>query len=312
MSQLPVAALYKFVDFPDFAEWKVPLENFCVEHGILGTILLAPEGINGTLCAPRMQLDLLLARLAEDERFAELEVKFSAAQEPPFRRMKVRLKREIVSMGRPDVDPSRLVGTYVEPEEWNRLIEDPDVIVVDTRNDYEVAIGSFDGARDPGLGSFREFPQWLQQEFDGSSQPKVAMFCTGGIRCEKATSFLKARGIEEVYHLKGGILRYLERVPEAESHWQGECFVFDERVAVGHGLSAGSYELCRACRKPIDEADKTSNLYEEGVSCPRCHGDLTPEQRASFAERARQVRMARERGAEHLKDPREARRSSKR
>lgn len=304
MNDFLVAALYKFVAFPDFAEFQQPLREFCLQHGIAGTLLLASEGINGTIAGSEEGVRAVLDHLRNDERFADLEVKFSHASEPPFQRMKVRRKAEIVTMGVPGVDPLHVVGTYVGPAQWNELLEDPDVVVVDTRNEYEVSIGTFKGARNPQLRSFRQFPDWLRKEFPTGTQPRVAMFCTGGIRCEKSTAFLKQHGVEQVYHLKGGILKYLETVPEEDSLWEGECFVFDERVSVQHGLREGTYDLCRACRRPVNDADKQTPEYVEGVSCPRCAQDSTAEQRAGFEERTRQIRLARARGESHMKTAR--------
>ena len=299
-SELHVAAFYRFAPFPEFAEWRAPLRELCLAHDLRGTLLLAPEGLNGTLAGTRSALEALLDHLGEDERFRELEVKWSRSEHAPFARMKVRLKKEIVRMGVPTVDPTRTVGTYVAPDDWNALISDPEVVVIDTRNDYEVAIGSFEGAENPGLASFREFPEWLRRKFDGAAKPKVAMFCTGGIRCEKSTAFLKEEGVEEVYHLKGGILKYLETVPEAESLWAGECYVFDERVSVKHGLVQGSYELCHACGDPISAKDKAQAAFEWGVSCPHCFERTTPEAKQRFRERVRQVELADARGVTHL------------
>ncbi len=299
-SEHHVAAFYRFAPFPDFAEWRAPAREVAEAGGLRGTLLLAPEGLNGTLAGTRSGLDAMLDFLGEDERFRELEIKWSLAECPPFARLKVRLKEEIVRMGVPAVDPTKIVGTYVAPEDWNALIEDPDVIVVDTRNDYEVAIGSFRGARNPGLASFREFPKWLESELVARDQPKVAMFCTGGIRCEKSTAFLKQVGVEEVFHLKGGILKYLEAVPEKDSLWEGECYVFDERVSVKHGLEQGSYELCWACGDPIDAADRASAQYEFGISCPHCFAHTTPQQKERFGQRVMQTELAESRGESHL------------
>ena len=301
MSAVHVAAFYQFVAFPDFEEWQSPLREFCAANEIHGTILLAPEGLNATIAGSESNLKAVLDFLGEDERFRELEIKWSRTECAPFARLKIRLKEEIVRMGVPAVDPTKLVGTYVAPKDWNALIEDPDVIVVDTRNDYEVAIGSFRGARNPGLASFREFPKWLESELIARDHPKVAMFCTGGIRCEKSTAFLKQAGVEDVFHLKGGILKYLESVPEKDSLWEGECYVFDERVSVKHGLEQGSYELCWACGDPINAADMESARYRFGVSCPRCFDNTTDAQKERFRERLKQVELAAARGTTHLK-----------
>ncbi|MFT5287260.1 MAG: UPF0176 protein [Planctomycetota bacterium] len=301
MDELHVAAFYKFAAFPDYREWQTPLLELCEREGLHGTLLLAPEGLNGTIAGCKAGISALHEFLRRDERFSEFDCKWSTAATPPFARMKVRLKKEIVTMGVPSIDPNQSVGTYVEPQDWNQLLEDPDVILVDTRNQYEVAIGTFKGAVNPKLDSFREFPDWLRQEFNARTNPKVAMFCTGGIRCEKSTAFLKQEGVSEVFHLKGGILKYLETVEEESSLWEGECYVFDERVSVGHGLRPGSYELCRACGDPINAADKMSSDFALGVSCPHCIDRSTPEQKERFTERVRQVEIAKSRGKTHLK-----------
>ena len=299
-----VAALYRFAPFVDPASCKPPLEAVCRAQGVKGTLLLAPEGINGTIAGRAEGLAVVLAHVRALPGCADLDVKYSDAATMPFHRMKVRLKREIVTMGEPDIDPRRAAGAYVEPEDWNALIADPETIVIDTRNDYEVAVGTFARAIDPKTGSFRDFPAWFRAErarlLGAGKQPRVAMFCTGGIRCEKSTAFLKREGVAEVFHLKGGILRYLETVPEADSLWRGECFVFDERVSVGHGLAQGSYALCRACRRPVSEADRQSPAFEEGASCPACHTARSEAQRASYRERHRQEALAARRGVAHV------------
>jgi UPF0176 protein len=268
---LIIATFYKFVKLPDFAEKRQPLLAHCQAQGIRGTILLAKEGINGTIAGSRHGIDAVLAYLQSDPRFADLECKESTAETMPFDRMKVRLKQEIVTFGQPNVDPTEQVGTYVDPQDWNRLISDPDVVVIDTRNQYEVSIGTFKGAENPQTASFREFPTYVQTQLDPSQHKKVAMFCTGGIRCEKASSFLLAQGFQEVYHLKGGILKYLEEIPAEDSLWQGECFVFDQRVAVQHGLEPGHYDMCYGCGYPISESDKQSPQYRAGICCPYCY-----------------------------------------
>jgi len=299
---ITVAALYHFTRFDDPAALRGPLLSLCEEVGIKGTLLLAKEGINGTIAGSENALAQVLGAIRALPGCADLEVKFSYAAAMPFNRMKVRLKREIVTMGEPDIDPRLSVGHYVDAHDWNALISDPDTVVIDTRNDYEVACGTFAGAVDPATASFREFPEWFRAHrgelLDGKK--KVAMFCTGGIRCEKSTSFLRAEGIEEVYHLKGGILKYLEDVPEAESRWQGECFVFDERVTVRHGLEQGGYALCRACRRPLSESDIAAPAYAEGISCPHCIAERDDAQRARYAERQRQTELARKRGRAHI------------
>lgn len=284
-----VATFYKFVSLPDFAEKREPLLSYCLSQGVKGTILLAEEGINGTIAAAsQLFIDSVLTFLSSDPRLADLEYKLSHAEAPPFERMKVKLKREIVTIGLPEVSPSQQAGTYVNPQDWNALISDPEVVVVDTRNDYEVKIGTFQGAQNPQTQSFRQFPTYVRQHLNPDKHKKVAMFCTGGIRCEKASAFMLAQGFEAVYHLKGGILKYLEEVPSEESLWQGECFVFDERVALQQGLAPGNYEMCHSCGHPISELDKQSQKYEEGISCPNCFDTLTEEKRNRQQERRKQ------------------------
>lgn len=306
MAQYLVAALYRFVHLADYRDLRGPLFDFCQAQDVRGTLLLAEEGINGTIAGPEAGVRAVLQYLRNDPRLAPLEHKESWAETQPFYRLKVKLKREIVTMGIPNVHAATMAGTYVRPEQWNALIADPDVVVIDVRNDYEVAIGSFEGAINPQTRSFTEFPEWVDQQaqdgglLDPQKKPRVAMFCTGGIRCEKSTAYLRSRGYDEVYHLEGGILKYLETVPEELSSWDGQCFVFDERVSVGHGLEPGQYQLCRACRLPLSDADKASPLYEEGVSCPQCHGTHTPEQIKRFQDRQKQVELARERNIRHI------------
>jgi UPF0176 protein len=289
-----VATFYKFVKLSDVSEMRSPLLSRCQEQGIRGTILLAQEGINGTIAGTREAIDSVLAALRCDPRLADLEHKESVAETMPFDRMKVRLKKEIVTLGLPEVDPTEQVGTYVSPEEWNAIVSDPEVVVIDTRNTYEVGIGTFQGAQNPQTHSFREFPKYVQQNLDPSQHKKVAMFCTGGIRCEKASSFMLSQGFQEVFHLKGGILKYLEEIPPDESLWQGECFVFDQRVTVQHGLEEGTHAMCWGCGHPVSEADKASPQYEAGISCPHCYDRLTPKRRDRFRERLRQLRLARQ------------------
>jgi UPF0176 protein len=299
-----VAALYKFSALADCAGARAPLARLCCAGGVKGTLLLAPEGINGTIAGPDAAIARVLDHIRHLVGAAGLEVKFSRAGAPPFHRMKVRLKREIVTMGEPHIDPRHGAGRYVAPADWNALIGAPGTILIDARNDYEVAVGTFAGAINPQTSSFREFPAWFraarQGLLNGEPAPKIAMFCTGGIRCEKSTAFLRAQGLDNVYHLQGGILRYLEEVPRAQSLWQGECFVFDERVTVGHGLAAGNYALCRACRRPVSAPDRASGLYEAGVSCPACHGTRSEGQRAGYRERHRQECLAAARGESHV------------
>jgi UPF0176 protein len=267
---------------------------------VFGTLLLAREGINGTIAGPRVGVDAVKRWLDADSRFEGVDYKESFVDIQPFKRTKVKLKKEIVTMGVDGIDPKRIVGTYVEPKDWNAVISDPDVLVVDTRNQYEVEIGTFANAKNPATDTFREFPDYVKQNLDSSRHKKVAMFCTGGIRCEKSTAYLKEQGFDEVYHLKGGILKYLEEVPEQESLWHGECFVFDDRVTVNHRLERGDYDQCHACRRPITEADKLRPEYVQGVSCHRCLDSLTEAQKARFAERERQMRLAQQRGEVHV------------
>jgi UPF0176 protein len=300
MSALIAAAFYKFVELPDYQGLRAPLLALCERRGVKGTILLAAEGLNGTIAGTREQVHEVLGFLRADPRLADLEHKESGAAAMPFLRMKVRLKREIVTLGVPGVNPARMAGTYVKPEDWNELLADPDVVLVDVRNDYEIELGTFKGALNPRTKSFSELPQWVAQASALRSKPKVAMFCTGGIRCEKSTAYLRMAGFEEVYHLQGGILKYLETIPEAQSRWEGECFVFDERVAIGHGLKQGRYELCRSCRMPISEADKASPHYIEGVSCPKCYEVRSEDKKRGLAERHRQVQLAKQRNDAHL------------
>jgi UPF0176 protein len=297
-----VAALYKFVRLPDYVELRDTIYQLMVQHNVKGTLLLAEEGINGTICGKRADIDALQAWFASQERFADLSYKESTAEQPAFYRTKVKLKKEIVTMGVEGINPAHIVGTYVKGEDWNQLITDPDTIVIDTRNDYEVSIGTFQNAVSPNTTTFREFPQWAEQNLDKTKHKKVAMFCTGGIRCEKSTAFLKEQGFEDVYHLDGGILKYLEEMPEEQSLWQGECFVFDQRVAVKHGLEQGSYDQCYACRMPLSVAEMASEHYVKGLSCPHCFDKTTEEQKASFAERQRQVEFAKQRGEKHIRD----------
>jgi len=297
---LIVAALYHFTRFPDPAALRPGLVAVCRDHAVKGSLLLAGEGINGTICGTRDGVDAVLAHIRMLPGCLGLVWKESPAQAMPFGRMKVRLKREIVTMGQPGVDPLAGTGHYVAPRDWNALISAPDVAVIDTRNDYETAIGSFAGAVDPGTRAFGEFPQWWQDNRDRFAGKRIAMFCTGGIRCEKSTNYLLGQGVAEVFHLQGGILNYLEQVPEVDSLWQGQCFVFDERVSVGHGLVPGGLTACRACRRPLTEADRASDAYEDGVCCPHCVGEYDAADRARFRERQKQMVQAAARGRRHL------------
>ena len=301
------AALYQFVALSDCDALKAPLQRVCETNGVKGTLLLAPEGINGTISGPQAGVRAVLAHLRADGRLKDLVHKESWAPELPFLRMKVRVKKEIVTLGVPGVSPTVMAGAYVKPRDWNALISRPDVVLVDTRNDYEVDIGTFTGAVDPRIKTFSDLPAWVAQQEQsgallpqGGKKPAVAMFCSGGIRCEKSTAFLKMKGYGEVYHLEGGILKYLEDVPRAQSLWQGECFVFDERVSVGHGLTPGPYELCRSCRYPVGDAQRASPLFERGVSCPRCFDARSSDEKAALLERQKQVELAHARGVAHV------------
>jgi UPF0176 protein len=295
-----VCALYHFTPFADHTALRDPLLTLAKSKGVTGTLLLAHEGINGTIAGSREGIDALLAHIRALPGCADLEWKESTAAEQPFARMKVKLKKEIVTLGQPDVDPRAKVGHYVAPEDWNDLIRSPDVALIDTRNDYEVAIGTFEGAVDPETASFREFPAWWEANKDRFHNKRIAMFCTGGIRCEKSTNYLLGLGIEDVYHLKGGILKYLEEVPAEDSAWEGECFVFDGRVSVGHGLEEGPHILCHACRRPILPEDTKRAQYEEGVSCHHCVDETSDADKARFRERQKQIALAKTRGETHL------------
>ncbi len=303
---LIVAALYHFTRFADPAAIKPALAKVACANGVKGSLLLAPEGINGTIAGTRAGIDAVLAHIRALPGCADLDWKEARTDTMPFGRMKVRLKREIVTMGQPDVDPRARVGHYVTPADWNALITAPDVAVIDTRNDYEVAIGTFAGAVDPRTASFGEFPAWWQANAHRFHNKRIAMFCTGGIRCEKSTNWLLQQGVPEVFHLRGGILKYLEEVPPDESLWQGGCFVFDQRVAVGHGLVPTGHTLCHACRRPLTAQDRARPEFEDGVSCHQCIDEFTDERRAGFRERQRQIALAEARGDRHLgADPRE-------
>jgi len=300
MTQIVVSALYKFVILEDFVALKKPLLDLMKTQQVKGTLLLAREGINGTIAGDRNGIDTVLAWLRADARFADIETKESYEQSMPFYRSKVKLKKEIVTMGIEGIDPKKSVGTYVKPQDWNALISDPEVILIDTRNDYEVQIGAFKGAINPDTETFREFPDYVKTQLDPTKHKKVAMYCTGGIRCEKSTAFLKEQGFDEVYHLQGGVLKYLEEIPVEQSLWEGECFVFDNRVAVNHAMEKGQYDQCYACRYPITEADKNSEQYQAGISCPHCFDKVTAKQLQRFQEREKQVNIAKQRGEEHI------------
>ena len=298
--QVVVSALYHFVRLDDYQSLRQPLYDFMIKHKIRGTLLLANEGINGTVAGPKKAIDKLHSWLRSDQRLKDLKTKESFDNTMPFYRTRVKLKKEIVTMGIPDIDPNHVVGSYVKPEDWNDLISDPDMVLVDTRNDYEVSIGTFKNAINPKTDTFRQFPGYVKSNLNPDRHKKVAMYCTGGIRCEKSTAYLKEQGFEEVYHLQGGILKYLETVAEADSMWEGECFVFDNRVSINHQLEKGSYDQCHACRLPITEEDKVSNKYVQGVSCPACYDTKSEQQKNRFAERERQVQLAKSRGEQHI------------
>lgn len=300
MNTIIVCALYKFVTLDDYESIRQPLLTFMLERDIRGTLLLASEGINGTVAGTREAIDQLLDHLKSDSRLADLDYKESTDETNPFYRTKVRLKKEIVTLGIEGINPLQTVGTYVEPKDWNELISDPETLLIDTRNNYEIGIGTFKNSVNPNTDTFREFPEYVRENLDPLKHQKVAMFCTGGIRCEKSTAYLKEQGFEGVYHLKGGILKYLEEVPVAESLWEGECFVFDNRVAVDHSLAKGDYDQCHACRMPITEEDKQSEQYEKGISCPHCHDKSSAEQKLRFQERERQIELAQKRNEEHI------------
>lgn len=303
-SEVIVAAFYKFIYLSDPVGLQRDLQKTCEAADILGTILVAPEGINGTVCASHEGMSALMAYFADSAYFSDIQPKYSFAEEPAFYRMKVRLKQEIVTMGQPDIDPENSVGTYVPPQDWNALIGAPDTLVIDTRNRYEVAVGTFENAVDPQTASFRDFPAWIENymaDLPENERPKnIAMFCTGGIRCEKATSYLRARGYENVFHLEGGILKYLETVAAEDSAWRGECFVFDQRVSVKHGLAPGAYDQCHACRMPLTAEEKQLASFEHGVSCLHCIDTHNEADRARFRERQKQMRLSKERGQAHI------------
>ncbi len=315
MNQFVVCALYKFVALEDYKAIRQPLLEAMESNGIKGTLLLASEGINGTVSGTQEGIDALLAWLNSDDRFNPISFKLSYHDNQPFYRTKVKLKKEIVTMGVEGIDPRKTVGTYVKPKDWNALISDPDVLLIDTLNDFEIEIGTFVHAVNPNTKTFREFPEYVKNNLDPKKNKKVAMFCTGGIRCEKSTAYLKEQGFEEVYHLEGGILQYLEDVPKEDTLWKGDCFVFDNRVAVNHDLEKSEYDQCYACRLPITDEDKASDKYEQGVSCPQCYGTHTEDQIARFREREKQINLARARNEEHVgteaRDVMEARRKAK-
>ncbi len=300
MQNITVCALYRFTRLENFESLRAPLQRFLEEQNIRGTLLLANEGINGTVAGSDASIKALLEWFDQDERLASIDHKLSFDDEMPFHRTKVKLKKEIVTMGVEGIDPKKVVGTYVKPKDWDALINDPDLVLVDTRNDYEVDIGSFKGALNPKTETFREFPGYVAENLDPKKHKKVAMFCTGGIRCEKSTAYLKEQGFEEVYHLEGGILKYLEEIPQERSSWEGECFVFDNRVSVDHSLEKGKYDLCHGCRMPITEDEKKLDSFEQGVCCLHCESSLTDEQKARFRQRELQLQLAKQRGEAHI------------
>ena len=297
MSEIIVAALYQFTPLPHYEELQQPLKDLCDSHGIKGILLLAEEGINGTVAGSREGIDHLHSFL--QDHFQALEYKESWADHMPFHRMKVRLKKEIVTIGLPEVKPTETVGTYVAPEDWNELISQPDVLLIDVRNDYEVKIGTFEGAVNPKTQTFTEFPTFVQS-LDKTQHRRIAMCCTGGIRCEKASSYMLSQGFEEVYHLKGGILKYIEKTSPKDSLWNGECFVFDGRIAVGHNLELGAARMCYGCRTPLTPPELESPLYERGVSCPHCYDLVSPERKNAARERQRQEDLAQQKGTKHI------------
>ncbi|MGB2286636.1 MAG: rhodanese-related sulfurtransferase [Porticoccaceae bacterium] len=299
-AQYVTCALYKFVALPNYGSIRHPLLEIMTDNQVFGTLLLAAEGINGTISGTRIGIDSVLNWLAQQPGLENIDTKESYSDNIPFYRTKVKLKKEIVTMGVEGIDPNQVVGTYVKPADWNALISDPDVLVVDTRNDYEVEIGTFKDAINPKTKSFREFPAWATENIGADKNKKIAMFCTGGIRCEKSTAYMKEQGFDEVYHLEGGILKYLEEIPKDQTLWQGECFVFDNRVAVDHDLKRGSYDQCHACRMPITEEEKSLDSYQEGLSCHHCFGTLSEEQKQRFAQRQKQMQLAKARGEEHI------------
>ena len=301
-NEILVAALYKFVEISDLLSLQDNLYNICEENNIMGTILIADEGINGTISGKHNEIKETISSLTNDNRFSNIEIKYSSTDKQPFHRMKVRLKKEIVTIGLPEINPNKKVGKYVKPEDWNKLISDPNVVVIDTRNKYETKIGSFQNALDPETSSFREFPDWVKKfkNSEDNTNKKIAMFCTGGIRCEKASSLMKEEGFEDVYHLQGGILKYLETVDKENSLWNGECFVFDQRVCLTDELEAGSYKMCFACRMPITEEEMQNEKYIEGISCIYCYDKTTKEKKERFGSRQKQILLAKERGEKHL------------
>jgi len=297
-----VATLYKFIEIDDLLALQDQLYTICNKNNVMGTILIADEGLNGTISARPKDLEKALAGIQYDNRFSDVDIKYSSTDKQPFHKMRVRLKKEIVTIGLPKISPNKIVGTYVKPEQWNDIISDPDVILIDTRNKFETKIGSFKNAIDPQTKSFRDFPEWVKKfkEDKTNANKKIAMFCTGGIRCEKASSLMKEEGFKKVFHLQGGILSYLEKVEKDKSLWEGECFVFDQRVCLTEDLEVGSYKMCFACRMPITDEELTDDRYEEGISCLYCHDKTTQEKKKRFESRQKQIELAKQKGEKHL------------
>nr|AFD03325.1 rhodanese domain-containing protein [uncultured bacterium W5-15b] len=300
MKEITIVSLYKFVNILDTESFRKELLAECKNLAIKGTFIIASEGINGTIAGTGENIESVIQFLECDNRFADIECKYSFDNKIPFYRMKVKIKDELIPIGVDGVDPREIVGTYVSPKEWNKLVEDPEVLLIDVRNQYEIEVGSFKGALNPETDNFRYFPEFVENNLEPDEHRKVAMFCTGGIRCEKASSYMLSKGFKEVFHLKGGILKYLEDVPKEKSLWDGECFVFDNRASVDHDLQNGIYDLCHNCRFPVSPEDMESEYFVKGISCPRCHDSITPERRTSLEERNRQIRLAKERNQSHL------------
>ena len=301
-NEILVATLYKFFKVDDLVALQDQLYEICNKSNVMGTILIANEGVNGTISAKPREIEKTLISIQKDDRFSEIEIKYSSTNKQPFHKMRVRLKKEIVTIGLPEINPNKIVGTYVKPEEWNDIISDPDVILIDTRNKFEIKIGSFKNALDPRTTSFRDFPEWVKKfkQDKTNTNKKIAMYCTGGIRCEKASSLMKEEGFNEVYHLQGGILKYLEQVEKEKSLWEGECFVFDDRVCLTENLEVGSYKMCFACRMPITEDELNDDRYEEGISCLYCYDKTTKDKKERFESRQKQIELSKLRGEKHI------------
>tara|TARA_B110000196_G_scaffold319105_1_gene336131 strand:- start:80 stop:1015 length:936 start_codon:yes stop_codon:yes gene_type:complete len=301
-NEILVATLYKFFKVDDLVALQDQLYEICNKSNVMGTILIANEGVNGTISAKPREIEKTLISIQKDDRFSEIEIKYSSTNKQPFHKMRVRLKKEIVTIGLPEINPNKTVGTYVKPEEWNDIISDPDVILIDTRNKFEIKIGSFKNALDPRTTSFRDFPEWVKKfkQDKTNTNKKIAMYCTGGIRCEKASSLMKEEGFNEVYHLQGGILKYLEQVEKEKSLWEGECFVFDDRVCLTENLEVGSYKMCFACRMPITEDELNDDRYEEGISCLYCYDKTTKDKKERFESRQKQIELSKLRGEKHI------------